>query len=67
MHSLGVKMVQKCHFEGITPVTSCCTPKGTITAHSFLTVFVYCSDIFTCYILGKWNIQVDVYFSIKCM
>ncbi len=39
MHPLGVKKVQRCHFEGIDPVTSCCTPEGTMFANVFLTVY----------------------------
>ncbi len=37
MNLLGVKKVQLCYFMGTAPVTSCCTPKGTILS-SFVCV-----------------------------
>ncbi len=38
LNSLWVEKVQMCHLEGTAPVTSCCTPKGTIFAPFFLRV-----------------------------
>ncbi len=36
--TLRVIKVKKKTFMGTSPVTSCCTPKGTIFTHFFLTV-----------------------------
>lgn len=45
MHPLLVKKVQKCPFEDTVPLTSCCSPKGTMLALFFKSVQNKCKNV----------------------
>lgn len=45
MHLLEADKVQSCPFKGTATMTACCTSKGTILAHYFMTIYLHMDSI----------------------